>query len=75
MRAFSSAIVLLTATCIGQGLGGLVVGLLNDALQPSVGPAAVRYSLLTAALTTSVGALVFLWAARSIRGDVARAAR
>jgi MFS family permease len=75
MRAFASAIVVLTATCVGQGLGGLIVGLLNDALAPTLGPAAVRYSLLSAALATSLGALIFVWAARSIRADIARAAR
>src|SRR3954469_22919716 len=31
MRALASAIVLLTATCFGQGVGPLVVGALNDA--------------------------------------------
>jgi hypothetical protein len=34
---------------------------------------AVRYSLLSAAVTTTVGALLFVWAARSIRADIERA--
>jgi MFS family permease len=73
MRALASAMTLLTATCFGQGVGPLTVGLLNDTLKPSYGPDAVRYSLLSAAATTLLGALLFVWAARFIRADIARA--
>lgn len=73
MRALASAIVLLTATCFGQGVGPLAVGMINDALKGSYGADAVRYSLLSAALTTMLGALLFAFAARSIRGDIKRA--
>jgi len=73
MRALASAIILLTATCFGQGVGPLVVGMLNDALKADFGVNAVRYSLLSAAITTTLGALLFVVAARSIRGDIKRA--
>jgi MFS family permease len=73
MRALASAIVLLTATCFGQGVGPLAVGMINDALKNDYGVDAVRYSLLSAALTTSAGALLFVWAAWSIRQDIKRA--
>jgi predicted MFS family arabinose efflux permease len=73
MRALASAIILLTATCFGQGIGPLAVGILNDALGDNFGAAAVRYSLLSAALTTTLGALLFVWAARWIRSDIERA--
>jgi hypothetical protein len=33
----------------------------------------VRYSLLSAAVTSTLGALLFVWAAQSIRGDIQRA--
>lgn len=74
MRTLAAATVLLTATCFGQGVGPLVVGAFNDWLAPSYGADGVRYSLLTASVTTVLGALVFLLAARSIRSDVERAA-
>ena len=74
MRALASAIILLTATCFGQGLGPLGVGIINDKLAGSFGAYAVRYSLLSASLTTMLGALFFLWAAKTIREDIARAA-
>jgi MFS family permease len=73
MRALASAFILLTATCFGQGVGPLAVGMLNDALKNDYGADAVRYSLLSAAVTTMLGALLFVWAARFIRADIARA--
>ena len=73
MRALASAFVLLTATCFGQGVGPLAVGMINDALRGAYGNDAVRYSLLSAALTTMLGALLFVCAARSIRADIQRA--
>jgi predicted MFS family arabinose efflux permease len=73
MRALASAIMLLTAAGFGQGIGPLAVGMLNDALKNDFGAQAVRYSLLSAAVTTTLGALLFIWAARSIRADIQRA--
>jgi MFS family permease len=73
MRALASALVLLTATCFGQGIGPLAVGMINDALKSDFGADAVRYSLLSAAATTMLGALLFVWAAQFIRADIARA--
>jgi MFS family permease len=73
MRALASATVLLTATCFGQGVGPLIVGLVNDQLKPMYGADAIRYSLLTASATTICGALFFLLAAMSLRADIRRA--
>jgi hypothetical protein len=47
--------------------------MINDALKNDYGVEAVRYSLLSAALTTMLGALLFVWAAASIRADIRRA--
>ena len=47
--------------------------MINDALKNDYGAGAVRYSLLSAAVTTTLGALLLVWAARSIRGDIPRA--
>ena len=52
----------------------MAVGVINDALKGTYGNDAVRYSLLSAAVTTTLGALLFVWAARSIREDIKRAA-
>jgi hypothetical protein len=45
----------LTATCFGQGVGPLAVGMLNDALKADFGADAVRYSLLSASVITALG--------------------
>ena len=41
------------------------MGVLNDALKNDYGAKAVRYSLLSAAVTTMLGALLFVWVAAS----------
>ncbi len=74
MRALASALVLLTATCFGQGVGPLAVGMLSDSLKAGYGTDAVRYALLSAGVTTTLGALLFVWAAGAIRDDIARTA-
>jgi hypothetical protein len=51
----------------------LVVGMINDAIKSDYGNDAVRYSLLSAAVTTTLGALLFVWGARFIRADIRRA--
>src|SRR5436305_14301381 len=73
MRALASAFMLLTAAGCGQGVGPLAGRLLDDAPNNGHGAAAARYSLLSAAITTTLGALLFVWAARTIRGDIERA--
>src|SRR5262245_44292458 len=73
MRALASAFILLTATCFGQGVGPLVVGMINDAIKNDYGNDAVRYSLQSAAVTTTLGALLFLWAVKFVRADIKRA--
>jgi hypothetical protein len=48
--------------------------MINDALKNDYGADAVRYSLLSAAVATTLGALLFVWAAGSIREDIKRTA-
>ena len=74
VRAFAAASLLLTATLVGQGLGPLVVGALNDVWKAAYGVDAIRYSLLSAAVTSTLGAAIFLIATPFIRKEIARAA-
>jgi len=74
MRALSSALVLLTATCFGQGVGPLAVGMITDALAAGFGADAIRYGLFSAGATSMLGAASFVAAAPWIRSDLARAA-
>lgn len=72
LRALAAAVHLFTVNLIGLGLGPLVVGALNDALRPSLGDSAIRYTMLAAASAHLVTCVVLLFAARHVRGDLAR---
>ena len=62
------------ASLLGQVVGPLAVGALNDALQASVGDDAIRYSLLIIAVTPVFAGLCFWAAASSYVADTDRAA-
>lgn len=72
MRAMASAVLLFSLNLIGLGLGPQAVGLLNDALEPSYGEFAIRYSLLVIGLGKAWGAVHSLLASRDLRQDLAR---
>ncbi len=73
MRAVATSILLFCAALIGQALGPLVVGYLNDLLHPSLGDIAVRYSMLVIVATAIAGGIMFLLAGRYIEADAKRA--
>jgi MFS family permease len=73
MRAMASAVFLFCSAMIGQALGPLLVGWLNDMLAPTYGETAIRYSLLINAVTAVIGGLLLLLAYRHITADIARA--
>jgi MFS family permease len=70
MRAFASAILLFVLNIIGLGLGPLLIGLISDILTPEYGMTGLRYSLLITAVTTSIGFVLFLAAARRVKADM-----
>lgn len=72
MRAIASSFVIIFITFLGTGLGPWAVGILNDQLEPTYGPLAVRWSLLYMLLTCSIGALLFAVASRTIERDMTR---
>ena len=71
MRALAASLLVLSLTLLGQGAGPLVVGALNDLLEPRYGVEAVRYSLVIVLSTSLVGAVMLALAARDYRRDVA----
>jgi predicted MFS family arabinose efflux permease len=75
MRAQAAALLMLNMNLIGLGIAPLVVGALNDALATHYGDTAIRYSLLVTGLTSFWAVTHSLLAARTIRGDLAGAAR
>jgi len=70
MRGLAASILLLSVNLIGLTLGSWLVGALNDALQGSFGAAAVRYSLLSATIASTLGALLIGMAARFVQADI-----
>lgn len=73
MRAVATSILLFCAALVGQALGPLVVGYLNDVLHPQLGDIAVRYSMLVIVVTALAGGIMFLLAGRYIEADSKRA--
>ena len=73
VRALASATLLTILNLVGQGLGPLFVGVMNDALAPSQGAAAIRYSLLVTAAIGACAAPFFVLCAQTLREDLAAA--
>jgi len=70
MRGMSAQMVSLVIAVLGMGLGPFAIGVVSDALEPSYGPSAIRYSLLLLA-GVNVWALVHnLLGARALREDL-----
>jgi predicted MFS family arabinose efflux permease len=74
-RATASAVLVFVINLIGLGLGPPAVGALSDALTPSYGPRAIGYALLVIGVTNLWAALHFALGARTVRADLADAAR
>lgn len=66
MRALAIATLVLCSGLLGQAAGPLLVGVVNDALASTVGPTAIRYSMLLIALTAALAGLMILLAGRHL---------
>ncbi len=75
MRALAAAVVSFGVSALGAGLGPVMTGALSDRLQPAFGVEALRYALLATAAVGFWAAAHFVAGARSLRGDLARAAQ
>ena len=71
MRSQASALILFCINLLGLGVGPVAVGMANDALLPIFGDEAIRFSLLSAAVTSLWGAVHALLAARTLEADLA----
>jgi MFS family permease len=70
MRAFAAATLFMIGTLIGAGCGPLLIGAINDYLNPMHGIFAIRYSLLCVPIASVIGALFFIWAGRYVKEDI-----
>ncbi|MBJ19184.1 MAG: MFS transporter [bacterium] len=73
MRSMAAAIVIFMLSLVGAGLGPLIVGVLNDWLEPRFGAEAVRYSLLVVIVPHTLASIFNLMAARTLREDLREA--
>jgi MFS family permease len=73
-RATASAINVLIIGLAGNGIGAAIVGFLNDALAPTFGKSAIRYSMTIIAVAGTWAAIHAIMAARTIRADAEKTA-
>jgi predicted MFS family arabinose efflux permease len=71
MRALASALLLFILNLVGLGLGPLLVGFLNDLLEPRFGSDAIRYSLLVVTLVGALASPLFWLGGRHYADDLA----
>ncbi len=70
MRALSAAIISFATNLLGMGLGPVAIGAMSDALEPTHGPAAIRYALLVLAGVNFWAFVHNLLGARTLRADL-----
>jgi MFS family permease len=73
MRATATAIFLLVGNLIGDLIGPVTIGVLNDTLFAAHGVEAIRYSMVFGAITASCAGIFFYLGGRYIVADTARA--
>ena len=73
MRAMATAIFLLCGNIIGQTLGPLCIGYLNDILTPALGSVAIRYSLLLGPVFAVLASILIAQGSRYVVTDIQRA--
>ncbi len=72
-RGMMTAVVYFIYNLIGAGIGGLLIGALNDALAPRYGEEAIRYSLMAMPVATAIAGVLYFFGSRTIERDVERA--
>jgi MFS family permease len=66
MRALAIATLVLFSGLLGQAAGPLIVGMANDALAPTMGDTAIRYSMLIIAVTALLAGLMIMLSRRHL---------
>jgi len=73
MRATATAFFLLVVNLIGDLVGPVTIGLLNDTMFAAYGDEAIRYSMIFGAVSASLAGIFFFLGARHILADTQRA--
>ncbi len=75
MRGMMTALFYFIYNLIGAGLGGLLIGMLNDALAPRFGDEAIRYSLMAMPAASVLAGVFYFLGSRTVNRDVEAARR
>jgi len=75
MRGVSMSTLIVLLNLIGVGVGPTLAGVLSDAFAAQYGPDSVRWAMVCVLALNLPAVALFAWAARTIRGDLERAAR
>ena len=67
--AMAVALLLFGIGVVGQVIGAVGVGALNDLMAPALGTGAIRYSMLLAAVCVTLGGGVYFLSARHLEAD------
>ena len=70
MRAFSSAVLFFILNAIGLGLGPLVIGMLSDYLEPTLGSDALRWAFTITFATGLISALLYYLGSRHYDDEI-----
>lgn len=70
MRAMASAVFFLVINLVGLGFGPLVVGMVSDALTPSLGVEALRWAMSGLSIMSALAILLFFGAAGKVKGEM-----
>jgi predicted MFS family arabinose efflux permease len=75
MRSFATSAAFFTSNLFGLGLGSVLIGMSNDALQNRFGDAGIRYSLLIPASCLFVAGCIYGVMSRCVAADMDRVRR
>jgi len=74
-RALAVATHLSIVNLVGLTSGPFLVGVLNDALRPTYGEGAIRYSLMAVCISNAFASIFYMLGSRSLPADLEPAAR
>jgi len=69
-RALSSSVLFFVLNIIGLGFGPLTVGVISDALAPTIGVESIRWAIMSTTIAALVGGGFYLNAARYVKNDL-----
>jgi len=70
LRAMGMAAIMFATNLVGLGAGPVLIGLVSDALAPSLGAESLRYAMIISVLILAWAAIHFFVAAKHLRDEL-----